>query len=47
MSGEGQKDRKREIPSRLCIVHAEPDTELQLMSCEIMTFAKIKSQTLK
>ena len=34
--GEGQKEGER-IPSRLLAVHAELDTGLYLMICELMT----------
>ena len=34
----GKAKRKRDrIPSRLCIIHAEPDAGLELTNCEIMT----------
>ena len=37
-AGEGQRERERErIPSRLCIVSAEPDVGLELTNCEIVT----------
>ena len=37
-AGEGQREKERErIPNRLRTVSAEPDMELELMSCEIMT----------
>ena len=36
--GEGQRERKRErLPSRLCAVSVEPDVELELTTCKIMT----------
>ena len=43
------KDRERgreRISSRLHTVSAEPDVGLELMNHEIMTWAKLKSQTL-
>ena len=43
----GQRERGRDrVPSRLHTVHTEPDAGLQLMNCEIMTCAEIKSQPL-
>ena len=46
-SGEGQRERKRErIPSWLHNVSTEPDVGLDLMICEILTWAKIKSRML-
>ena len=38
--GEGQRER---IPSRFHAFSAELDAGLELMNCEIMTSAKIKS----
>ena len=44
---EGQRERGRErIPGRLCAVSAEPNAGLELMNCEIMTWAETKSQML-
>ena len=43
MSGTGAKTEK--IPSRLHAVSTEPHMGLDVMNCEIMTGAKIKSQT--
>ena len=44
---DGCRERGREgIPRRLCAVSTESDTGLSLMNAEIMTQAKIKSQTL-
>ena len=31
------KTETERIPSRLCMASAEPDVELELMNCEIMT----------
>ena len=45
---EQMRDRKRgkrRIPSRLCTISAEPNAGLEFMNCEIMTWAKINSQT--
>ena len=42
---EREKERDR-IPSRPHTVSTEPDSGLKLPNCEIMTWAKIKSQTL-
>ena len=42
---EGERERGR-IPNRLYTVKTEPDTGLELTNCEIMTWAKIKSQML-
>ena len=36
-AGEGQREREKEIPSRLHAVSAEPDAGLELRNCEIMT----------
>ena len=42
-----ERERERErIPSRLCVVSAEPDAGLSLMNREIMTRAEIESRTL-
>ena len=46
ITSRGGAERKREIPSKLCAVSTEPDTGLELMNCEIMIWAKIKSQML-
>ena len=46
---EGLREREREresIPSRLHAVSAEPTGGLDLINCEIMTWAKIESQML-
>ena len=44
--GEAHRERERErrerIPSRPCAVSTEPDAGLELMNCEIMTWAKIR-----
>ena len=34
---ERERERKREIPKQLHAVSVEPDGELNLMNCEIMT----------
>ena len=39
------RERRKRIPSRLHAVSAEPNVGLNLMNQEIMTWAKIKSQT--
>ena len=39
-TGEGQRERERENPSRLRAVSAEPDVELNLTNHEIMTEPK-------
>ena len=51
--GEAEREREREreregerIPSRLNAVSTEPTMWLDLMNCEIMTWAKIKNQML-
>ena len=42
-----ERERERErLPNRLRAVSAEPDVVLKQMNREIMTLAKIKSQTL-
>ena len=57
MRGEGQRTRERQrererereresIPSRLHTVSTEPDSELELLNCELMTWAETKSRTL-
>ena len=43
--GERQRKKERQIPSRLPTVSAEPNAELKLRNCEIMTLAEIKSLT--
>ena len=35
--GEGQREGKRDIPSRLCTISIEPNVGLDLRNCEIMT----------
>ena len=35
--GEGQREQRERIPSRLCNVNTEPDTRLDLTNREIMT----------
>ena len=45
-AGEGQREREREIPSRLWAVSVEPNAGLTLTNCEIMTWAKTKSRML-
>ena len=43
---KGQRERERErerIPSRLCIVSAVPNEELELTNCETRTNAETKS----
>ena len=42
-AGEGQRER---LPSRLCTIRAEPDAGLEPMNREMVTWVKIKSQTL-
>ena len=44
--GRGRERRRERIPSRLHAVNTQPNTGLSLINCEIMTWAKIKSQTL-
>ena len=44
--GSGRERGRERIPSRLCAVRTEPDTELEITNQEIMTRAKIKSQML-
>ena len=47
MYGDEQRERGRErILSRFRVVSTEPNIGVDLMSCEIMTWAKIKSQML-
>ena len=44
---EGQSEREKEgNPSRIHNVSAEPDAWFELTNCEIMTWAKTKSQSL-
>ena len=43
---KGTERGRQRIPGRLCIVITEPDVGLELTNSEIMTRAKIKSQTL-
>ena len=46
-AGEGQRDGGRErIPRRLHALSSKLNIWLELMNCEIMTWAKTKSQTL-
>ena len=42
---EREKERER-IPNRLYTVSADPGVEVELMNCEVITCAHIKSQTL-
>ena len=42
-AGEEQKEKEKE---RIGTVSGEPNVELKLMKCEIITWAKIKSQML-
>ena len=44
--GRAEREEERRIPSGLHTISAEPDVGLELMSPEIMTWAKIKSWTL-
>ena len=44
--GRGRERGRERIPSRLCIISAEPDAGLELMNCEIMTWPEIQSQML-
>ena len=44
--GEEQRERRQIIPSRLQAVSAEPDAGPELTNREIITRAKIESQTL-
>ena len=47
MVRERQREREREgIPCRLYTVSTEPDAGLELMNCEVVICAKIKSQAL-
>ena len=39
-AGEGQRETESEAGSRLWAVSTEPDMGLELMSCDIMTWAK-------
>ena len=43
MQGRGRERGRKRIPSRLHTISAEPNVGLDLMNCEIMTRAKIKS----
>ena len=43
---EAEREGRERIPSRLHTVSTEPDTGLDLMNCEIMICAQIKSQRL-
>ena len=43
---KGQREREKEIPSRLHTASAEPDVGLELMNCEIMILAETKSRML-
>ena len=45
-AGEGQRDGGERIASRLHAVSTEPNVGLELANHEIMTWTKIKSQTL-
>ena len=45
-SGERHRERKERIPSRLHAVSAESDAGLDPRSCEIMTWAEVKSWAL-
>ena len=44
-AGEGGRGKQR-IPSRFCAVSAQPNSGLDLMNCEIMTWHETKSRTL-
>ena len=43
--GEGQRERKERIPSRLCPVSMEPNAGFELMNHESMTRAKVRHLT--
>ena len=43
--GEGQKEARERIPSRLCAVSSEPHEGLELTNCEIMT--EVKSRVIQ
>ena len=43
MSGGGEKEEGERIPRRLCSVSTEPMLGLELMNCQIVTWAEIKS----
>ena len=45
-AGEGQREKRERIPSRLHTVGMEPDVGLEPVNREIMTRAEIKTQTL-
>ena len=40
------RERREKIPSRLYAISTEPDVGLELMNCEITTWAETKSQML-
>ena len=44
--GEGQREKERENPKRSPYYEYRARLGLELMNCEIMTWAKIKSQML-
>ena len=43
--GRGKREREERIPSRLCAISTEPDVGLELMNCEIMTWAEVRCST--
>ena len=43
---EGQKRERERIPRRLCAVSTDPNMGVHPINCEVMTWAKTKSQTL-
>ena len=44
--GQGQREERKRILSRLCAVSTDPDMGLEPMNCDIMIWAETKSQTL-
>ena len=44
--GEGQRERRKRIPSRLCALRAEPSVEPELTNHDMVTRAETKSQLL-
>ena len=44
-TGEGQRARETEDPSKLCPVTAEPHVGLKFTNCEITTFAEVRFLT--
>ena len=42
---ETEGDTESEAGSRLCVVSTEPNMGLELMNCEIVTWAKVRHLT--